>query len=103
MSGRIHPAKISCLNALNRTVTVEWVENGETKAKEVRHIFGLSPLKLFGKHVTCFFKSQIEIETIFSLNPHLLVGPPPSEGTPPSRALPTVSFSFLFLTFQDNY
>ncbi len=34
-SGRIHPAKISCLNTLNRTVTVEWLENGETKAKEV--------------------------------------------------------------------
>ncbi len=34
-AGRIHPAKISCLNALNRTVTVEWLENGETKAKEV--------------------------------------------------------------------
>jgi len=34
-AGRIHPAKISCVNAHNRTVTVEWIENGETKAKEV--------------------------------------------------------------------
>lgn len=53
---RIHPAKISCLNALNRTVTVEWLENGETKAKE------------------------IEIEIILALNPHLITGS--SEGTP---------------------
>ncbi|XP_046652105.1 kinesin-like protein KIF2A isoform X1 [Daphnia pulicaria] len=53
---RIHPAKISCLNTLNRTVTVEWLENGETKAKE------------------------IEIEIILALNPHLITGS--SDGTP---------------------
>lgn len=39
LSGRVHPAKISCINALSRTVTVEWLENGETKAKEVEANF----------------------------------------------------------------
>jgi len=45
--GRVHPAVIAAVNIANRTVSVEWFEQGETKGKE------------------------IEIEAILSLNLHL--------------------------------
>lgn len=35
--GRIHQAMVTSLNEDNESVTVEWIENGDTKGKEVRH------------------------------------------------------------------
>lgn len=48
--GRVHSAVVSGINKETRSVTVEWFERGETKGKE------------------------IEVESIFSLNPDLAVG-----------------------------
>ncbi|XP_060764712.1 kinesin-like protein KIF2A isoform X7 [Neoarius graeffei] len=45
--GRIHQAMVTSLNEDNESVTVEWIENGDTKGKE------------------------IDLESIFSLNPDL--------------------------------
>lgn len=33
--GRIHEAMVTSLNEDNESVTVEWIENGDTKGKEV--------------------------------------------------------------------
>ncbi|KAM8866329.1 kinesin-like protein KIF2A isoform 5-T5 [Synchiropus picturatus] len=59
--GRIHQAMVSSLNEENESVIVEWIENGDTKGKE------------------------IDLETIFALNPD--VAPDEhieeSPGTPP--------------------
>uniref|UniRef100_A0A6Q2Y4T3 Kinesin-like protein n=1 Tax=Esox lucius TaxID=8010 RepID=A0A6Q2Y4T3_ESOLU len=58
--GRIHQAMVTSLNEDNESVTVEWIENGDTKGKE------------------------IDLESIFALNPD--VAPEenfPSPGTPP--------------------
>lgn len=35
LSGRIHQAMVTSLNEDNESVTVEWIENGDTKGKEV--------------------------------------------------------------------
>lgn len=42
-TGRIHQAMVTSLNEDNESVTVEWIENGDTKGKEVNH--HLLPLK----------------------------------------------------------
>uniref|UniRef100_H3DD92 Kinesin-like protein n=1 Tax=Tetraodon nigroviridis TaxID=99883 RepID=H3DD92_TETNG len=59
--GRIHQAMVTSMNDENESVTVEWIENGDTKGKE------------------------IDLESIFALNPD--VAPieeiPPSPETPP--------------------
>lgn len=34
--GRIHKAVVSRMNPDTRSISVEWLENGETKGKEVR-------------------------------------------------------------------
>lgn len=34
-AGRIHQAMVTSLNEDNESVTVEWIENGDTKGKEV--------------------------------------------------------------------
>uniref|UniRef100_A0A672HMB9 Kinesin-like protein n=1 Tax=Salarias fasciatus TaxID=181472 RepID=A0A672HMB9_SALFA len=36
LPGRIHQAMVTSLNEDNESVTVEWIENGDTKGKEVR-------------------------------------------------------------------
>lgn len=36
-AGRIHQAMVTSLNDDNESVTVEWIENGDTKGKEVKH------------------------------------------------------------------
>ncbi|XP_061913363.1 kinesin-like protein KIF2A [Entelurus aequoreus] len=43
--GRIHQAMVTSLHEDNDSVTVEWIENGDTKGKEVdlESIFGLNP------------------------------------------------------------
>uniref|UniRef100_A0A915L4D1 Kinesin motor domain-containing protein n=1 Tax=Romanomermis culicivorax TaxID=13658 RepID=A0A915L4D1_ROMCU len=43
--GRIHGAKVSAVNEISRTVTVEWFEKGETKGKEIDldQLIGLNP------------------------------------------------------------
>ncbi|XP_075303259.1 kinesin-like protein KIF2A isoform X3 [Opisthocomus hoazin] len=59
--GRIHQAMVTSLNEDNESVTVEWIENGDTKGKE------------------------IDLESIFSLNPDLSLDEDiePSPETPP--------------------
>ncbi|KAL9822724.1 kinesin-like protein KIF2A isoform 1-T1 [Geothlypis trichas] len=58
--GRIHQAMVTSLNEDNASVTVEWIENGDTKGKE------------------------IDLESIFSLNPDLA----PDEDIEPSPETP---------------
>ncbi|XP_051497632.1 kinesin-like protein KIF2A isoform X2 [Apus apus] len=60
--GRIHQAMVTSLNEDNESVTVEWIENGDTKGKE------------------------IDLESIFSLNPDLA----PDKGIEPSSETPPV-------------
>ncbi|NWU95611.1 KIF2A protein, partial [Upupa epops] len=62
--GRIHQAMVTSLNEDNESVTVEWIENGDTKGKE------------------------IDLESIFSLNPDLSLDEDvePSPETPPPSA-----------------
>ncbi|XP_054509256.1 kinesin-like protein KIF2A isoform X2 [Agelaius phoeniceus] len=61
--GRIHQAMVTSLNKDNESVTVEWIENGDTKGKE------------------------IDLESIFSLNPDLA----PDEDIEPSPETPSTS------------
>ncbi|KAK7508095.1 hypothetical protein BaRGS_00000334 [Batillaria attramentaria] len=63
--GRIHSAVISGINAETRSATVEWFEKGETKGKE------------------------IEVEAIFSLNPHLNPQQHPEPVAQPQREVST--------------
>ncbi|XP_035641778.1 kinesin-like protein KIF2A isoform X3 [Oncorhynchus keta] len=58
--GRIHQAMVTSLNEDNESVTVEWIENGDTKGKE------------------------IDLESIFALNPDVA----PEEETAPSPETP---------------
>ncbi|KAK4815584.1 hypothetical protein QYF61_004799 [Mycteria americana] len=64
--GRIHQAMVTSLNEDNESVTVEWIENGDTKGKE------------------------IDLESIFSLNPDLApdedIEPSPETPPPPPAA-----------------
>ncbi|KAM4634549.1 LOW QUALITY PROTEIN: kinesin-like protein KIF2A [Polymixia lowei] len=43
--GRIHQAMVTSLNEDNESVTVEWIENGDTKGKEIdlESVFALNP------------------------------------------------------------
>ncbi|CDQ62715.1 unnamed protein product [Oncorhynchus mykiss] len=58
--GRIHQAMVTSLNEDNESVTVEWIENGDTKGKE------------------------IDLESVFALNPDVA----PEEETAPSPETP---------------
>ncbi|KAG7322524.1 hypothetical protein KOW79_013870 [Hemibagrus wyckioides] len=58
--GRIHQAMVTSLNEDNESITVEWIENGDTKGKE------------------------IDLESIFALNPDLA----PDEEIPQSPETP---------------
>ncbi|KAK1210848.1 KIF2A protein, partial [Pygoscelis papua] len=64
--GRIHQAMVTSLNEDNESVTVEWIENGDTKGKE------------------------IDLESIFSLNSDLVpdedIEPSPQTPPPPTPA-----------------
>uniref|UniRef100_A0AC11D3U7 Kinesin family member 2A n=1 Tax=Ovis aries TaxID=9940 RepID=A0AC11D3U7_SHEEP len=64
--GRIHQAMVTSLNEDNESVTVEWIENGDTKGKE------------------------IDLESIFSLNPDLVpdeeIEPSPETPPPPTSS-----------------
>uniref|UniRef100_A0A8C6PLD5 Kinesin-like protein n=1 Tax=Nothobranchius furzeri TaxID=105023 RepID=A0A8C6PLD5_NOTFU len=59
--GRIHQAMVTSLNEDNESVTVEWIENGDTKGKE------------------------IDLESIFTLNPDVA---PDEEIAPSPETLP---------------
>ncbi|RMC04269.1 hypothetical protein DUI87_19088 [Hirundo rustica rustica] len=66
--GRIHQAMVTSLNEGNESVTVEWIENGDTKGKE------------------------IDLESIFSLNPDLAPDDiEPSPETPPPTSAAKVN------------
>ncbi|XP_054373734.1 kinesin-like protein KIF2A isoform X10 [Molothrus ater] len=69
IEGRIHQAMVTSLNKDNESVTVEWIENGDTKGKE------------------------IDLESIFSLNPDLAPDEDiePSPETPPSTSAAKVN------------
>ncbi|KAL0979282.1 hypothetical protein UPYG_G00183160 [Umbra pygmaea] len=62
--GRIHQAMVTSLNEDNESVTVEWIENGDTKGKE------------------------IDLESIFALNPDVApedeISPSPETPPPPT-------------------
>ncbi|XP_046726760.1 kinesin-like protein KIF2A isoform X1 [Silurus meridionalis] len=64
--GRIHQAMVTSLNEDNESVTVEWIENGDTKGKEIdlECIFSLNP--------------DVALEEEISLSP---VTPPPPTPT----------------------
>uniref|UniRef100_A0A8D0ABZ0 Kinesin-like protein n=1 Tax=Sander lucioperca TaxID=283035 RepID=A0A8D0ABZ0_SANLU len=63
-TGRIHQAMVTSLNEDNESVTVEWIENGDTKGKE------------------------IDLESIFALNPDVApdeeIAPSPETPPPPT-------------------
>ncbi|KAJ8005721.1 hypothetical protein DPEC_G00120850 [Dallia pectoralis] len=61
--GRVHQAMVTSLNEDNESVTVEWIENGDTKGKE------------------------IDLESIFALNPD--VSPEESSPSPETPPPPT--------------
>ncbi|XP_052422589.1 kinesin-like protein KIF2A isoform X1 [Carassius gibelio] len=63
--GRIHQAMVTSLNEDNESVTVEWIENGDTKGKE------------------------IDLESVFALNPDIA----PEEEIPRSPETPPPSVS----------
>ncbi|KAM6992944.1 LOW QUALITY PROTEIN: kinesin-like protein KIF2A [Passerculus sandwichensis] len=67
--GQIHQAIVTSLNEDNESVTVEWIENGDTKGKE------------------------IDLESIFSLNPDLASDEDiePSPETPPPTSTAKVN------------
>ncbi|XP_008417069.1 kinesin-like protein KIF2A isoform X4 [Poecilia reticulata] len=62
--GRIHQAMVTSMNEDNESVTVEWIENGDTKGKE------------------------IDLESIFALNPDVApdeeIAPSPETPPPPT-------------------
>ncbi|KAJ0041728.1 hypothetical protein NL108_007966, partial [Boleophthalmus pectinirostris] len=64
LTGRIHQAMVTSLNEDNESVTVEWIENGDTKGKE------------------------IDLESIFALNPDVApeeeISPSPETPPPPT-------------------
>uniref|UniRef100_A0A674BMC8 Kinesin-like protein n=1 Tax=Salmo trutta TaxID=8032 RepID=A0A674BMC8_SALTR len=64
VTGRIHQAMVTSLNEDNESVTVEWIENGDTKGKE------------------------IDLESIFALNPDVApeeeIAPSPETPPPPT-------------------
>uniref|UniRef100_A0A672HSQ1 Kinesin-like protein n=1 Tax=Salarias fasciatus TaxID=181472 RepID=A0A672HSQ1_SALFA len=60
LPGRIHQAMVTSLNEDNESVTVEWIENGDTKGKE------------------------IDLESIFALNPDEKIAPSPETPPPPT-------------------
>ncbi|XP_069034324.1 kinesin-like protein KIF2A isoform X1 [Embiotoca jacksoni] len=69
--GRIHQAMVTSLNEDNESVTVEWIENGDTKGKE------------------------IDLESIFALNPDVApdeeIAPSPETPPPPTPTSVKVS------------
>lgn len=71
--GRIHSAVISGINSVNKSVTVEWFENGETKGKEIEFnlVYSLNP-EIFGPKNTSntvnSIKKNVNRQTVFT--PH---------------------------------
>lgn len=69
--GRIHQAMVTSLNEDNESVTVEWIENGDTKGKE------------------------IDLESIFALNPDVApdeeIAPSPETPPPPTTTCAKVN------------
>uniref|UniRef100_A0A3B5MFJ2 Kinesin-like protein n=1 Tax=Xiphophorus couchianus TaxID=32473 RepID=A0A3B5MFJ2_9TELE len=69
--GRIHQAMVTSMNEDNESVTVEWIENGDTKGKE------------------------IDLESIFALNPDVApdeeIAPSPETPPPPTPTSVKVS------------
>ncbi|XP_048458233.1 kinesin-like protein KIF2A isoform X4 [Rhincodon typus] len=67
--GRIHQAMVTSLNEDNESATVEWIENGDTKGKE------------------------IDLESVFALNPDLApdeeIEPSPETPPPPTPSIKT--------------
>uniref|UniRef100_A0A8C4X8F0 Kinesin-like protein n=1 Tax=Erpetoichthys calabaricus TaxID=27687 RepID=A0A8C4X8F0_ERPCA len=84
--GRIHQAMVTSLNEDNESVTVEWIENGDTKGKE------------------------IDLESIFALNPDIApdeeIAPSPETPPPPTPSSAKVNkFSkvrMYFLIFNNS-
>uniref|UniRef100_A0A4W5PPU0 Kinesin-like protein n=1 Tax=Hucho hucho TaxID=62062 RepID=A0A4W5PPU0_9TELE len=82
---RIHQAMVTSLNEDNESVTVEWIENGDTKGKE------------------------IDLESIFALNPDMApeeetdpapeTPPPPTPTSAKVNKIPKVSPVFFFFFF----
>lgn len=55
LTGRIHQAMVTSLNEDNDSVTVEWIENGDTKGKEVSLAASPLPVLLIMDGTTCWF------------------------------------------------
>uniref|UniRef100_A0A674BNF6 Kinesin family member 2a n=1 Tax=Salmo trutta TaxID=8032 RepID=A0A674BNF6_SALTR len=74
VTGRIHQAMVTSLNEDNESVTVEWIENGDTKGKEVN--------KFVPDAVAC---PQACIKL---LSPWMLARPSPHRETPAEEEIP---------------
>uniref|UniRef100_A0AAR2KGP3 Kinesin motor domain-containing protein n=1 Tax=Pygocentrus nattereri TaxID=42514 RepID=A0AAR2KGP3_PYGNA len=79
-TGRIHQAMVTSLNEDNESVTVEWIENGDTKGKEIdlECIFSLNP--------------DVAPEEEISLSP--VTPPPPTPSSVKVNKIPKVSRRF---------
>uniref|UniRef100_A0A8B9KQX0 Kinesin-like protein n=1 Tax=Astyanax mexicanus TaxID=7994 RepID=A0A8B9KQX0_ASTMX len=78
--GRIHQAMVTSLNEDNESVTVEWIENGDTKGKEIdlECIFSLNP--------------DVALEEEISLSP--ITPPPPTPSSVKVNKIPKVGIRF---------
>uniref|UniRef100_A0A8B9KT93 Kinesin-like protein n=1 Tax=Astyanax mexicanus TaxID=7994 RepID=A0A8B9KT93_ASTMX len=77
---RIHQAMVTSLNEDNESVTVEWIENGDTKGKEIdlECIFSLNP--------------DVALEEEISLSP--ITPPPPTPSSVKVNKIPKVGIRF---------
>uniref|UniRef100_A0A8D0ALU7 Kinesin-like protein n=1 Tax=Sander lucioperca TaxID=283035 RepID=A0A8D0ALU7_SANLU len=79
--GRIHQAMVTSLHEDNDSVTVEWIENGDTKGKE------------------------IDLESVFALNPDVVpdeeIPQSPEAPLPPSNAAKTSKLPKVFCLFNN--
>uniref|UniRef100_A0A4W3KHG3 Kinesin-like protein n=1 Tax=Callorhinchus milii TaxID=7868 RepID=A0A4W3KHG3_CALMI len=80
--GRIHQAMVTSLNEDNESVTVEWIENGDTKGKE------------------------IDLESIFALNPDLApeeeIEQSPETPPPPTPSIKTNKIAKVFASTRSR-
>lgn len=62
-AGRIHQAMVTSLHEDNESVTVEWIENGDTKGKEVtthESAASLTPPSLSSLKVQCVSEAGLD-------------------------------------------
>uniref|UniRef100_A0A8C7VC52 Kinesin-like protein n=1 Tax=Oncorhynchus mykiss TaxID=8022 RepID=A0A8C7VC52_ONCMY len=102
LAGRIHQAMVTSLNEDNESVTVEWIENGDTKGKEIdlESIFALNPDVAPEEEVAQSPETPPPASSISSANRRTIA--PPKTETPANRGkkASTEHWSPRFLVFH---